>query len=73
MNISSYKDIKNFTNECKLPFDGVNDNDESILISSGIDNESNEKYYKVKTKQNNGWIRTNIYWEDGTIEELYEK
>lgn len=26
-----------------------------------------------KTYQNNGWIRTNIHWNDGTYEELYSR
>lgn len=29
-------------------------------------------HISVRTFQNNGWVRRNIYWRDGTREELYE-
>ena len=43
-------------------------------------NDNNEKTYNsifkdkivVVTNQKNGWVRKNIYWRDGTCEELFE-
>lgn len=44
---------------------GQNTNGEDILISV------NEDHIIVTTFQSNGWVRDNVYWIDGTIEELY--
>jgi len=48
----------NFYLEKKLFFKGESD---------GI------RFFRVETFQHNGWCRINVYWEDGTIEEMYEK
>ena len=45
---------------------GENENGESIEISIFEDNIS------VRTYQNNGWTRLNVYYEDGSSEELFE-
>ena len=46
---------------------GENEDGEKVIVS--IDEESAE----VKTLQDNGWIRINIYYPDGTEEELYTR
>ena len=46
---------------------GENENHEPVCISINKDNVINE------TSQHNGWTRKNIYWYDGTVEELYER
>lgn len=53
-----------------LPLVGANENDEVILVC--LVDMDGEKVIKWTTYQNNGWIRINYYWNDGTGEELYE-
>ena len=50
-----------------LPFYGENEDGESVLISV------NEHNITTQTFQHNDWLRTNVYYDDGTTEELYEK
>lgn len=45
---------------------GNNEDGEHVIVS--IDKEK----AIVKTAQYNGFIRVNVYWKDGTYEELYE-
>ena len=45
---------------------GNNDDGEHVIVS--IDEEK----ATIKTAQHNGFIRVNVYWKDGTREELYE-
>lgn len=47
-------------------FDGTNENIEQVSISIAKDR------IDVVTFQDNGWTRRNVYWRDGTREELYE-
>ena len=53
------------------PLTAENENGEFVLVEEG--KENGEHFYRTQTLQNNGWTRTNVYWEDGTTEELYEK
>ena len=46
---------------------GRNSNNQNCIIS--IDEEA----ASIRTLQDNRWSRINIYWKDGTEEELYEK
>lgn len=46
---------------------GVNSDGENVIVT--IDEES----ASVITVQENGWLRQNIYYPDGTEEELYTK
>lgn len=48
------------------PFDGMNENMEQVSISIA------KERIDVVTYQHNGWTRRNVYWRDGTREELYE-
>lgn len=50
----------------ELPFVGQNEDGESVEISICTDNIS------VRTFQNNGWVRLNVYHDDGYCEELFE-
>lgn len=50
--------------------EGLVGNDEDNLpVMVTIDEESAE----IKTFQENGWVRINVYYRDGTEEELYRK
>ena len=44
---------------------GNNEDGEHVIVS--IDKEK----ATIRTAQHNGFIRTNVYWKDGTYEELY--
>ena len=50
----------------RASFDGRNENIEQVSISIAKDR------IDVVTFQDNGWTRRNVYWRDGTREELYE-
>ena len=50
----------------KFPFVGTNEDMEEISISIAKDR------IDVVTYQDNGWTRRNVYWRDGTREELFE-
>lgn len=67
------KDFRTFLNEY---YDGKaelgifttkNENSENIIL------EITKDYLKTSTSQNNGWIRVNIYYQDRTVEEYYDK
>lgn len=49
-----------------IPFAGDNENMEEVMISVAKDR------IDVVTFQSNGWTRRNVYWRDGTREELFE-
>lgn len=53
--------------EFDLPLNGTNEDGEHVIISI------NEHNITIQTCQSNDWLRTNIYYDDGTSEELYEK
>ena len=46
---------------------GQNKLGEQVTVSVNSDNVTQVTF------QRNGWLRTNIYWKDGTTEELYDK
>ena len=46
---------------------GENGNHESVVIGIYAD------CIVTETLQDNGWTRKNVLWDDGTIEELYER
>lgn len=70
-----YIDIKKFVEATNagLPCLFNNDCGEYGILSQGRDKETHLHFYKLQTRQENGWVRINIYWEDGTVEEMYEK
>ena len=47
-------------------YEGENENGERVILSVSEDS------YAIRTIQNNGWMRINIYHIDGTIEEIFE-
>jgi hypothetical protein len=56
-----------------LPLVGKNEDGETLIISVVKDIETGSDAFKVETAQDNGWMRVNIYYKDGTVEELYER
>ena len=49
--------------------------DEGNVVITEINGYDKDGFptYKVSTSQPNGWLRVNVYWKDGTVEEYYEK
>ena len=64
-----YFEIKDLVKDKELPLCGTNDDGEAVVIEWSNDYNA----YKVATLQHNGWVRVNYYYEDGTVEEIYEK
>lgn len=52
--------------DSKFPFFGDNEQLEEVMISVA------KERIDVTTYQHNGWVRRDVYWRDGTREELYE-
>lgn len=46
---------------------GKNEHGENVIVSI------NDNFAVVTTLQNNGWLRSNTYYPDGTETEEYEK
>lgn len=69
----TYKEIKNKVNEFDelLPITAVNENNENIVIEEG--KEESLHFYVITTAQNNGYLRINHYYEDGTVTETFGK
>jgi len=66
-----YKQLMEITQGKNFPCVGENDEKERVVIEKIDSNERN--YFKVSAFQSNGWTRTNIYYEDGSCDETYEK
>ena len=61
------EDFKNDNMSVGSIFASENENGENVIIQVFKD------YLQVKTCQDNGWLRINCYYKDGTITEDYEK
>lgn len=66
---SDYDGLRRIMDEhgdIEVPFFGDNENLEEVMVSVAKDR------IDVVTYQHNGWTRRNVYWRDGTREELFE-
>lgn len=45
---------------------GTNDCGESVIVITYSDK------IVIRTMQDNNWVRINIYWNNGDVEEIYE-
>lgn len=50
-----------------MPLTGVNEDSETTIT------EITDEFVCVMTFQENGWIRRNYYYTDGTCEEFYDR
>lgn len=66
-----FNKLKRETKGKKFPLFGKNEDGEATIIYHGV--SDNEEFFKTTTAQSNGWIRVNIYYADGSCEELYER
>lgn len=62
------KELTERADEFDVPWDGINDEGERVMISINKDNITTETFQK------NGWLRENVYWVDEFIvEELFRR
>ena len=69
----TYANLSKYIKEadCTLPVSTTNQDGEDVIISEGsIDGNH---YYELQTLQKNGWIRTNCYYVDGTVDESFSR
>lgn len=67
----TYQELAEMTKDKTFPLTGENDANERVIVTKGHNGDLG--YYKVSTFQKNDWIRVNCYYEDGTVDETYEK
>lgn len=69
--IMTYKELKELVAGKELPCGGTNDDGETVIIEHEK-NEGDPRFH-LTTVQNNGWLRHNYIYKDGTREELFDK
>ena len=67
----NYQKLEEITKGKTLPLTAENEDKERVIIEK-LHNGDME-YYQLSTFQGNGWVRINRYYEDGSIDETYEK
>ena len=66
-NMKQMIDLMNRHNEFDTMIVGENSDGERVYTSINEDNVT------VETHQKNGWVRTNVIYRDGTVEEIYSR
>lgn len=69
----TYAELKKLTSGKEMPLSAENEEGENVIIVGGYSEDAQMYFYEVRTYQHNHWTRINIFWEDGTIEELFDK
>ena len=69
--MDTFEKLKKETQGYSFPLYGETEDGEDQIIEVGADKEMGQ-FFRVTTYQSNDWIRVNIYYEDGTTEELFE-
>lgn len=64
----TYEDLLQFVDEEELPVIGRWEDSEELMLVY----PSNGDCIMTRTFQNNGWIRRNVFWKDGVVEEIFE-
>ena len=67
----TFHDLAELVKGKTCPLDATNGDGELVIIQQG--RMDGERFFKVTTFQSNGWQRINYVWENGTVEELFEK
>lgn len=65
--MTQYEELIEYLEGKEVPVFGKNENCENVIYTT------DGEHVVVRTYQNNGWIRKNIYHKDGTVEEIFEK
>jgi len=69
--IVNYTELKAMTAGKEFPLSAVNEDGENVIVDCGRDEDGG--YFRLSALQANGWIRVNVYHEDGTLEEMFER
>ena len=64
--LEACKEVMRQYGSSEYPYAGLNEDDEQVTINVYKD------HITVLTFQENGWMRKNVIWDDGTKEELFE-
>nr|WP_325301863.1 hypothetical protein [uncultured Dysosmobacter sp.] len=67
----TYKEIKRLMEGRSLPVLAKNQDEEPVIIEEGRSEAGH--FYRLTTAQNNNWCRINVYYEDGSTDEIYQK
>ena len=67
----TYQELKEMTKGKTLPLTAENEDGERVIIEKGHNGDL--EYYQLSTFQSNDWVRINRYYEDGSIDETYER
>lgn len=67
-----YRKLRRLTAGKSFPVAARNENGENVIIARGND-PAFGSFFKLTIAQSNGWVRTNIVYENGTMEESYGK
>ena len=54
-----------------LPLTAKTELGEDVIVEAWRDDDG-KLVWKISTLQKNRWYRVNVYYDDGTVEELYE-
>lgn len=67
----TYYDYLYLTKEYKdFPVAGTNEYGENVMIEHY---DGDWPYFKVTTFQSNDWVRINYFYQNGDVDEIYEK
>jgi len=67
----TYKEIKKMVEGKSLPIMGENQDGEPVIIEEGRSEAGH--FYRLTTAQHNNWCRYNVFYEDGSTDEIYKK
>lgn len=67
----TFRELEKFTEGKELPLFCHNEDKEVVVVEEGC--REGERFFRLTTAQHNDWCRINVYWEDGTVEEMYRK
>lgn len=67
----NYQKLEDMTKGKTFPIMVKNEKGERVIVEKGHNGDL--EYYQLSTFQNNDWVRINCYYEDGSIDETYEK
>ena len=67
----NYQKLEDVLRGKTLPLMAENESGERVIVEKGHNGDL--EYYQLSTFQSNDWIRINCYYEDGSIDETYER
>ena len=67
----TYRELKELVACNELPCGGTNNEGETVIIEH--ERNDGDPRFHLTTVQNNGWLRHNYNYKDGSREELFEK